>query len=264
LNSRTSRGPKALIGAMLIILATGGFSQADETKKATSDGWTFQVSPYLWVAGVSGNVGVFKRVPPAPIDFSFSQLFDHINWPRVLMLAGEARHGRFGIFGDAMYMGLQVNGATPGPLFGSGTLNFNMFIGTFEGGYRVVDLPTFKLDGVVGVRVLNVGGGLSLSNGILPARSGSSSEAWADPVGGLRAIAPFGASGFYLQGYGDIGGGPNNGDLTWQLYGGLGYDFNNWLSGYAGYRYLDIQHQDGGFVFDVNMQGPLVGAVIRF
>lgn len=180
------------------------------------------------------------------------------------MLAGEARHGRFGIIGDVMYMGLKVEGETPGPEFGSGTLDVNVLIGTFDGAYRFVDLPAVKLDGIAGARLFYVNADLALSNGILPARSGGISETWADPLIGMRALVPL-PSGFFMQGYGDVGGfGISGGDLTYELYGGFGYKFNDWLSANMGYRYLDIQHQNGGFVFDVTMQGPLIGATLRF
>jgi opacity protein-like surface antigen len=179
------------------------------------------------------------------------------------MVAGEARHGRFGILGDVMYVELKADASTPGPLFGSGTLKVKDFTSTIEGAYRVVDSPSVKLDGLAGVRIFSIDNELSLSSGILAARSGTSGDTWADPVVGVRAMVPFG-SGFFVNGYGDVGGFGISGDLTWQLYGGLGYNFNNWLTGYAGYRYLDIHHEDGGFVFDVAQQGPLLGVGLRF
>jgi len=262
MKSRASRGRKAIIGTILIILATGGISWAGPKK--TADGWTFQVSPYFWMSGIKGDVGAFERVPPSSIDVSFSDIFSHIDWPAAVMVAGEARHGRFGILGDVIYVELDAGASTPGPLFGSGTLKVKDFTSTIEGAYRVVDSPSVKLDGLAGVRIFSIDNELSLSSGILAARSGSNGDTWADPVVGTRAIIPFGGSGFFANAYGDVGGFGISGDLTWQLYGGIGYNFNNWLTGYAGYRYLDIHREDGGFVFDVAQQGPLLGAAFRF
>ena len=258
---RASLVCKAIIGAALVILTASGAAWAGPKEKA--DAWTFQVSPYLWMSGIKGDVGAFERVPPSSIDVSFSDIFSHIDWPAAVFVAGEARHGRFGILGDVMYVELKADGSTPGPLFGGTTLKVKNFTSTIEGAYRVADTPSVKLDALAGLRIFYIDNELSLSSGILQARSGSSSSAWADPVFGMRAIVPFGGSGFYASGYGDVGGGPS-GDLTWQLYGGLGYNFNDWLTAYAGYRYLEIQHQDGGFVYDVAQQGPLIGALFRF
>ena len=70
-------------------------------------------------------------------------------------------------------------------------------------------------------------------------------------------------SGFFANAYGDVGGGPN-GDLTWQLYGGVGYNFNQSVAAYVGYRYLAINHDVNGFGFDITQEGPLIGLGIRF
>lgn len=261
MNSRASLVRKAIIGATMVILATSGTSQAGAKK--TSDGWTFEVSPYLWMSGINGNVGIFQRVPPTSIDLSFSDIFNHIDWPAAVMVAGEARHGRFGILADVIYVELKADGSTPGPLFGGATIKVKDFTSTIEGAYRVVDAPAIKLDGLAGLRIFSVDEELNLSAGILQARSGSDSNTWVDPVIGMRAIVPFG-SGFFVNGYGDVGGFGISDDLTWQLYGGLGYNFNNWLTAYAGYRYLDIHHEDGAFIWDIAQQGPLLGVQFRF
>jgi predicted porin len=92
--------------------------------------------------------------------------------------------------------------------------------------------------------------------------SDSGGDTWADPLVGVRVILPIG-KGFFANGLGDVGGGPG-GDLTWQLYGGLGYNFNQTFAAYVGYRYLAMNHQDGNFLFNINQQGPLVGVGIRF
>jgi opacity protein-like surface antigen len=78
-------------------------------------------------------------------------------------------------------------------------------------------------------------------------------------------ILPFddGKAPWFASIYGDVGGGPNS-DLTWQFFGGLGYDFNKTIAGFAGYRYLEIQHSTGNYSFRINQQGPMVGVAFRF
>src|SRR6516225_7337632 len=36
------------------------------------------------------------------------------------------------------------------------------------------------------------------------------------------------------------------------------------VPGFAGYRYLEIQHSTGSFDFKINLQGPMVGVAFRF
>jgi hypothetical protein len=254
---------RAGLGAAILLAAASGPTWAGAKK--TPDGWTFEVSPYLWMASLSGDVGVFDRLPPSSVDINFNQLFNHINWPKVAMLSGEARNGRFGILGDVIYMSVGAEKATPGPLFGSAALDITENVtATLEGAYRIVDTPSVKVDGMAGARLFSVGLQLDLSPGTLAARSGSQSNTWVDPLIAARVIVPFG-EGFYASAYGDVGGfGISGGDLTWQFFGSVGYNFNDSISAYAGFRYMDIQHQDGGFVYDVAMQGPMLGVGIHF
>lgn len=263
MNLGANRGCRVLVGVFLGILATIGTSWAGPKKPV--DGWAFEVSPYLWMTSLSGDVGVFQRVPPTSVDFNFNKIFNHIDWPKAAMVSGEARNGRFGILGDVMYVAIKAEAATPGPLFGSVTVKVSQDItSTIEGAYRIVDSPSVKVDGLAGVRLFSVGLELNLSGGILPGRSGSETNTWVDPVIGVRVIVPFG-SGFFVSGYGDVGGfGISGGDMTWQFAGNVGYNFNDWLTAYAGFRYLNIQHEDGAFVFDVQQEGPIIGATFRF
>ncbi len=62
--------------------------------------------------------------------------------------------------------------------------------------------------------------------------------------------------------YGDVGGFGVSSDLTWQAYGGLGFQLNDWFSAQAGYRYLLEDFDDGSFVYDVALHGPLIGVSI--
>jgi hypothetical protein len=262
MSSKANRGLGMLVGAFLSVLASIGASWAGPKKPV--DGWTFEVSPYLWMTSLSGTVGVFERVPPTSVDFTFNKIFNHIDWPAAIMLSGEARNGRFGILGDFMYVALKAEAATPGPLFSTATVKVSNLTTTVEGAYRIVDSPSVQVDGLAGARLFSVGLDLNLSSGLLAGRSGSLTNTWVDPVIGVRVLVPFG-SGFYVSGYGDVGGfGISGGDMTWQFAGNVGYNFNDWLTAYAGFRYLNIQHQDGGFVYDVQQEGPMLGATFRF
>ena len=120
-----------------------------------------------------------------------------------------------------------------------------------------------SVDVLAGARIWYVDTEIHLSPGLLPARRAGDDEVWGDPVVGLRWNAPLGR-GFFLTGYADVGGFGVASDLTWQLLGTLGYRFNDWISARAGYRHLDVDYKDDGFVWDVELSGPIVGATFRF
>lgn len=70
--------------------------------------------------------------------------------------------------------------------------------------------------------------------------------------------------GFFIAGAADVGGFGVASDYTWKLSGTLGYQFSDWFSARAGYRHLKVDYEDGGFVWDVELSGPIVGASFRF
>ncbi|MEA2782101.1 MAG: hypothetical protein QOK29_3645 [Rhodospirillaceae bacterium] len=245
----------ALLAASVILVFA---ANAQAGAKKSGDGWTFEITPYLWIAGLNGTVGASERLPPADIDVSFSDIFSHLKFAAYVV--AEARHERFGILADIEYAKLTADSSRFTPL-GQAQLEVKSFNSTIEGAYRFVDTPSFMLDGLAGVRIFSVENQLSF--GFLPNRSASSSNTWVDPVIGIRVIVPI-RSGFFVNGYGDVGGFGISADWTWEIYGGVGYNFNDSITGYAGYRYLDVDHQDGGFIYDVSQRGPLIGVGFRF
>jgi hypothetical protein len=255
---------KLLRHALLAIAVISVFTENAQADAKKSDaekpvhGWTFEITPYLWVSGLNGTVGASQLLPPADIDLSFADLLRHLNF--AAYVAGEARHGRFGILADFEYAKVSANSSRFTPL-GQAQLQTKNFNSTIEGAYRFVDSPSVTVDGVAGVRIFSVKNELSF--GFLPNRSASGSETWADPVAGIRIIVPI-QSGFFANAYGDVGGFGISANWTWELYGGIGYNFNETITGYAGYRYMDVRHQDNGFIYDVAMRGPLIGVGFRF
>ena len=256
----------AAVGLGALLLGPLDSQAADPQKPPASSGWTFQVSPYLWASGIQGTVGVSSRLPPAKVNISFDDVFNHIDWPAAVFFTADARSPdqRWGIFNDFEYIKLDADAATRGRLFGSATLTMTNLTDTLEVGYRFVDQRSLKMDVMGGVRIFSITNELGLTSGILMGRSDSANETWADPVIGGRFKLDVGGTNFFINGYADIGGMGLNSDLTWQFYGGGGYNFNNWLTGYFAYRYLNVQHEDGGFVYDIVQQGPLACIGIHF
>ena len=71
-------------------------------------------------------------------------------------------------------------------------------------------------------------------------------------------------SGFFVNAWGNVGGFGAASDLTWDVYGGVGYEWNGWLSSIIGYRHLEVDYDHEGFLYDVSQSGPIIGAVLRF
>ncbi|NGN44457.1 hypothetical protein G6N74_25640 [Mesorhizobium sp. CGMCC 1.15528] len=223
-------------------------------------GWTFSVAPYFWAAGLSGEVGQFG-LPPVDVDASFGDIVDHLDFGA--MAIGEARYGRYSIFGDIMYSKISGVAGTPrGILASNVAVSSETFAGLVGAGYSLFESNSGRLDVVAGVRVWSVENDISFSGGILDGLSQSDGATWVDGMAGFRgnySITP----NIYLTAWGLVGAG--EADIDWDVAGAIGYRFNDQISAVAGYRALGVDYNnDDGFIFDVVQQGPILGLVVRF
>src|SRR5262249_308861 len=130
------------------------------------------------------------------------------------------------------------------------------------GSEGVIDGERGHLGLLVGGRLWNVDADGSLI-GPLAVRQHSGGKTWVDPIIGVNGRLELGA-GFAVQAEADVGGFGIASDIDWQVLGTLQYEFNDSITLNAGYRYLPVDFHDGGFLYNVALQGPIIGATIRF
>jgi hypothetical protein len=245
-------------------------SQAPQTKgtgaTTTQDSpWSFRVSPYVWFAGLNGDVGVNANLPVVDVDVDFSEIFESIDWfPPPVMFIGEVRYKRFAFVTDFMFLGLDSEDeVTRGPVAVAAELELDTIIWTFAGSFRAFETERVSLDLLAGGRLWNVDAEGTLA-GPLAVRQRSGSKTWVDPIIGIAGRIELG-SGFALQAEGDVGGFGAASDIDWQVLGTLQYQVAESIALEAGYRYLAVDYDDsGGFLFDVAMHGPIIGGSFRF
>ena len=67
---------------------------------------------------------------------------------------------------------------------------------------------------------------------------------------------------------GDVGGFGVGSDFAWQAFPYLGWQFAQWGSLQAGYRWVDMDYETGSganrFKYDMLYRGPQVGITVRF
>ena len=225
--------------------------------------WVFTAEPFFWAAGLKGDVGD-RGLGPANVSLDFDQIFNHIDWwPPPIMINGEARNDRYALFTEFIYLGLKVEGTSPGPfqLF-SASDKLNLVLWTFGGSYRLVDNGTATLDVLAGGRLWSLDNDLTVT-GPLATREASGSKTWVDPLIGVAGTVGLG-NGFGLHGEADVGGFGVSAQIDWQVQGTLQYKYSDSVTLEAGYRYLAVDYDDDGFVWDVAMQGPVIGVKFSF
>ena len=250
----------AVVAATVLTIAPLSPAQAGGSD-SDPNGLSFQVTPYLWFAGIDGDVATLPSVPTASVEAGFDDIIENTDF--AIMLIGEVRGDRFGALVDLIYMNLSAEGALPGPAASGVRVDIENFIGTLTGTYRPYEKDGVAVDLLAGARLWYVDNELRLTSGPFSGATLAESETWVDPVVGVRARADLGAK-IFVSGYGDVGGFGAASDLTWQVYGGLGYEVNDWFSAQIGYRVLDVDYENDGFVYDVTMDGPILGLMFRF
>lgn len=242
--------------------------------------WRWQVTPYLWAAGLQGKISPFRHASTMDVDKSFSDVMHDFNMGGFVNVWG--RLDRFVLSGDLMYMNT-TNSQGVGPLQAfqipslgaaippgssvNARVNSKQFSATLQGGCRVVDTPQFTLDVLGGIRYWRISTDVSVtashaSIGTRSARHGESFS-WIDPVVGARAFLPI-TQKLSLQAQADVGGFGVGSSHTWSTHATVNYVFSDRLSASAGYKMLHVDYDRGGHIYDSRLKGPVLGFTYRF
>ncbi len=153
-------------------------------------GWTFEVTPYAWLAGIKGDVKA-GRLPQTSVDMSFSDVFDVLDFAAMGSL--EARKQRWGFLFDAQYLKVSesATSSTTGSLGVTRKANADITIKETVVAaavtYRLSQGPTL-VDAVGGLRYVNIDAdatiGASLfasgGQGVAGTVSRSAEKSWTD------------------------------------------------------------------------------------
>lgn len=186
-----------------------------ETATADDDKWHFDITPYLWAAGLSGTVGALGR--EASVHVSPSDLISRFEGG--LLLNVEARKNRLVLPLDLLWMKLEAHQALP---FDDGLTGVRVGVSevilTPKIGYRIVDQEKIKVDALVGFRYWYMRESLYFQpqrfNGF------STSQSWADGVAGAKITADLSKKLAVIIAGDAGGGGPS---LDYQVAGALAF-----------------------------------------
>jgi hypothetical protein len=224
----------------------------------TPNPWRFEITPYAWMLGETGTVGIGPL--QTNVDLTFHDLLEALKF--AAMLKGEARKGPWSINADLLYA--KIGHADVVAIRGdTGHFNFDFRETMFQPmvGYTLGD-ETFGFDLLAGARYWDLLSTLDVASTNRPSNQRRLSRSWLDGIGGFRVRATIPSSRLRLLGYADGGWGGSH--STWQVYGFAGYDiaFNWTLS--AGYRSLSVDYNHDNFLNHTRMRGPVVAASFHF
>jgi hypothetical protein len=123
--------------------------------------------------------------------------------------------------------------------------------------------PSYCIEAYAGFRAWWVDTEIEPQGSTVPLPTLDADESWIDPIVGLRAEFRW-PNGWSLLAEGDIGGFGIGSDFSWHLLAAVGYSFNDHVQLSLGWKVLDVDYDDDGFVFDVQMSGPFVALTFSF
>jgi hypothetical protein len=220
--------------------------------------WTYRATIYAWLPAMSTSVET--RFGTIEQDASGSSVLDALDM--AFMGSFSAQNGNWGVVGDLLYADLSQTTQTPLPLFDSASIGVKLTALSGYGLYRVSNDSPVQFDIGAGFRNFNIGVDTSLSAGLAPAQAQSVDGSWTDPLLAARLMVPIDEK-WFLMGFADFGGTGAN-DQTYQVYTGIGYNFDPAWSMQIGYRYMDITNTLQGRDVNIGLSGGLMGVTYSF
>ena len=285
------RIPKMLTLGLVItaftFVGTWAYAQETPSKEPAKSKWEFDLIPYFWMAGLSGDMTV-KGVPLS-VRESFSEIWSNLDFGAQMHM--EARKGRWGLFLDGTYLSLSSSGDATRVRSGAGgrlelTTQVNVdvdikeWLVEFGGTYNAARWPlgtggsALALDILGGGRYwyvntdVDVGINQTLGDfGRYLSPSISATKDWIDPFVGARLIFEL-PKNFVVALRSDVGGFDVGSKISWNLIGMVGYNISRVVSLWAGYRALYVDMESGSgtdkFELDAWMYGPAIAMGFRF
>lgn len=218
--------------------------------------WSGQVTPYLWAAGLGGDLTPYQGAPSLSFSRSVSEVLEDLD--SAFFLSGYDRRDSFVILGDLSASTSSRAGTVPPGLPAEGRLRQRS--ATLAAGWRAVAEPGGTLDLLAGARIWDLEARVAVAGGAV---SAARSENFVDPILAVRANIALGARWSAIL-YADLGGMEVGSRWTDQVVVTVNYQVTERLYASLGYRRLDVDYRAGGTRVDATMAGPLLGLTWRF
>lgn len=254
---------------ILSTLTLAALLQPSVLRAEETNDWAFTIAPYLWVASVSAEASVPNMgsvSSPGGLDLagmasSSVQEFD-TKISGGAMLAAGVRYRSFGLLADFNWLRLDTESVNTGTLYSSVNLRSDFIYSTAALSYELPLRGKFHAEALAGVRVWNVSTDFEAEGSALPGFESSNNQTWVSGLVGANLRYDL-TRHWLLLARGTVGGFSNS-SIQWDVFGGVGYQFNDWCMATLGYRYLHEDYSKDDFTFNAKAHGALLGVVFRF
>ncbi len=237
----------ALFAGAALVASTQSAAAAEvDSAAASSSGWRYTVSPYVWVATITGDFGADGAQASTDSDYSFWALENLQGYASVHF---DARAAKWGWFADALYVDYGDDFTRP---------NLTTSIGVTGEIYELGAVYALTKD--FGFAVLAGARGIDLKVAVElnPGPDGAVSKAIADPFVGVEYSHPLGEH-WYVDARADYGGFGLESKSQTHVLATFGYRFSDRLTAFGGYRYLKVDFESTREVLRLTVAGPAFG-----
>ena len=237
----------AFAGAALLASTQQSAAAAEvDSAVARSSGWRYTVSPYVWVATITGDFGADGAEASTDSDYSFWALE---NLKGYASLHFDARADKWGWFADALYVDYGDDFTRPNL-----TTSLGVTGEIYELGAVYALTKDFGFALVTGARGID----LKVSVELNPGPDGALSKAIADPFVGVEYSHPLGEH-WYVNARADYGGFNLESKSQAHVLATFSYRFSDRLTAFGGYRYLKVDFESTREVLRLTAAGPAFG-----
>ena len=244
-------GRTQLFGIAIVTAVVTMATSPAGAQTTAGDDWQIIVAPYLMGSSLSGSTVIRGR--EVEVDVSASEVFENLKFGAMGVVI--ARKGNWGFGADAIWAAL---GANLPELPADVDSDQGLF--AFYGLRRLNE----HADVTFGIR-WNILSTDVRFTGPAQIELGDDKQ-WVDPIVGLFLHSPI-ERRWHVNLYTEIGGFGLGSDIAWQIFPTVGIQLSRRFSLDFGYRWLGTDYKSGEgnqqFAWDVLMQGPVLGFVIR-
>ena len=253
-----------LLGSFSGIVSAQEIEDVSEApvEEPKEQGWEYALAPfYLWAVGMQGVVGAGPI--EAGVDVQFKDALDNLE--AAFAVHYEMKKNKNTFIGDIYFASLGSESDVSLPnLPVAVNIDATVDQTIIEGAWARQVRPGLEL--IVGARWYDLSSDVSVAGpGGGQQQLADGSESWADGFIGLRGIANISRNWIFRSRF-DIGAGGS--DLVFNGNLMLDWRFSDLMSVLFGYRWMDIDYEDGEgpdrFRFDMRQEGAVVALVFHW
>ncbi len=230
-------------------------------------GVRWNVTLGLWVWGIDGTIGDNGRSADVDADWTDTlELLDKVEFALDARVRAEWGKWRLNVGVDGSTLADSAEFVEAGVSLDAEVSFWTAYasLGYVVAGGRMgcdACAPTWCLDAYAGLRYYATG--IEMANTATAApNTVDSSNDWVDPFVGLHLAIESRSWIFVAEA--DVGGFGVGSDFAWSALAAVGYRFSRGFSTLLGWKVLDVDREDGTYIFDVQLSGPFLAFTFSF